>query len=186
MPLTKKQKGEIINSVVEKFSKSKTLIFTYFTKISVEKIKKLRKNLKMKGSDFKVIKKSLLGVALEKAKINIEGIDVEKAFDAVGVVFGGKDQIQIARAVSVFARAKSNETFKVLGGAFDGQFAGVEKITALARMSSQEELYARLLGQFKAPLSRLAYVLKAVSEKRQPANAESGATTRQASLDCCL
>lgn len=167
MLITKKQKAEIIDSIADKLSESTTLIFTHFAKISVEKIKELRKNLKTKNSDFKVVKKTLLGLALKKAKADVTEIDFKKAHDAVGVVLGGGDEVQTARTVSLFSRAKGNDSFKVLGGIFGGQFAEKEKIAALAKMSSKEELYARFLGQLKAPLSRLAYVLKMVSEKKQ-------------------
>ncbi len=167
MLVTKKQKAEIIDSLTDKLSKSTTLIFAHFAKISVEKIKELRKNLKIKGADFKVVKKTLLGLALEKAKVDVKEINFKKAHDTVGVVLGGDDQVQSARTVSLFSRAKGNDAFKVLGGIFSGQFAEKEKIAALAKMSSKEELYARFLGQLKAPLSRLAYALKMISEKKQ-------------------
>lgn len=166
MPLTKKKKNQIVDELAKKLSESKTLIFTHFTKVSVEKIKELRKALKASGSDFKVTKKSLLGVALEKAKLSADGIDLKKAADALGVAFS-QDQIKPSRSVVLFAKAKGNETFKVLGGLFGGQLVKDAQIATLAKAASQEELYSRLLGQMKAPLSRLAYALKAVGEKRQ-------------------
>lgn len=167
MLITKKQKAEIIDSTADKLSKNATLIFTHFAKISVEKIKELRKNLKTNGSGFKVVKKTLLGIALGKVKVDVKEIDFKKAHDAVGVVLGGEDQVRTARIVSLFSRAKGNDAFKVLGGIFNGQFAEKEKIAGLGKMSSKEELYARFLGQLKAPLSRLAYALKMISEKKR-------------------
>lgn len=166
MPLTKKKKNQIVDELADKLSTAKTLIFTHFTKVSVEKIKELRKSLRASGSDFKVTKKSLLGVALKKSNLSAEGIDLKKAGDAMGVAFS-QDQIKPARSVVMFGKAKGNETFKVLGGLFDGQMVVSTQIATLAKSASKEELYSRLLGQMKAPLSRLAYALKAVGEKQQ-------------------
>lgn len=166
MPLTKKQKEAIVKDVADKLSKNNVLLLTSFSKISVEKLKQLRKDLKAKGIDYKVIKKRLLGVAFEKAKIDASGVDMKSAPEAFGVVFASGDQIAPVRTVSVFAKAKENETFKVVGGLFDGAFISTERMTPLAKVSSREELYSRLLGQLNAPLSKLVYAVKAIGDKK--------------------
>jgi len=166
MSLTKKQKETIVKDVADKLSKNNILLLASFSKISVEKIKQLRKDLKAKGIDFKVIKKRLLGVAFEKAKIDTSAIDMKNAPEACGVVFASGDQIAPVRTVHMFARVKENESFKVLGGLFDGNFISMERLAHLAKVSSREELYSRLLGQLNAPLSKLVYAVKAIGDKK--------------------
>jgi len=167
MPLTKAQKGEKIQSVVDKLAKSKTLIFTHFSKVSVEKLRELRKELKEKGADFKVVKKKLLGVAMKEAKVNVEGLDLGGVRDSVGVVFGSEDQVVPSRTISFFARVKSAGALEIFGGIFGGAHVDKEKIATLGKLTSQEELYARLVRQVQSPLSRLAYVLKAIGDKQK-------------------
>ena len=167
MPLSTQQKKEIVDALAEKLSRSKTLIFTHFAKVGVEKVKKLRRNLMAKGVGFTVVKKTLLKIALEKAQLDTGTLELKKMQDAVGIALAERDQVYPARTVYAFSKEKDNEAFKVAGGVFDGRFVETEKIAALAKMSSQEELWARLLGQLKAPLSRLVYAVKAVADKRQ-------------------
>lgn len=167
MPLTKEQKSERISSVADKLSKSETLIFTHFAKVSVEKLKELRRELKAKGVDFKVVKKSLLGVALKKANVGAESLDLSHTQEAIGVVFGQKDQIAPSRAIALFSRVKSAGALKIFGGIFGGVFVDKEKIAALGRMASQEDVYGLLVRQIQSPLSRLVYALKAVADKQK-------------------
>ena len=167
MPLTRKQKEVIVEDVSDKLSENKVFIFTYFSKISVEKIRELRKNLKEKGIGYKVIKKSLLKTALAKAKIDAAGIDIKEGSGSVGVAFSKDDQLSPAKIVYSFSKAKDNETFKVLGGIFDKQMLGIDKIALLAKVNSREDLLAGLLRQFQAPISKLVYALQAIAYKKQ-------------------
>lgn len=166
MSLTRKQKETVVESVADKLQKSKVLLFASFSKISVEKLKQLRKDLRVNGIDFQVVKKSLLRVALEKAKIDASAGDMKKIPEACGVVFGTDDQISPVRTVYTFARPKENESFKIIGGILDNAFVAPERMAPLAKVSTKEELYARLLGQLQAPLSKLVYAIKAVGESK--------------------
>lgn len=166
MSLTKEQKETIVKSVADKLHKSKVLLFTSFAKISVEKLKQLRKDLKAKGIDYRVVKKNLLRVALEKAKIDASAADMKSIPEACGVAFAADDQIAPVRAVFSFAKAKENESFKVIGGMFDNVFVAPERMAPLAKVSTREELYARLFSQLQAPLSKLVYAIKAVGESK--------------------
>lgn len=166
MPLTKQRKTEIIDALAQKITKSKTIIFTHFAKIPVEKLKGLRRELRIKNAEYRVVKKTLFRVAAEKAGATISDINLKQVPDAMGIVFGTADQVHPARTVYQFSRTKEQEGFKVLGGMFDTSFVGADKIAALAKFASREDLLARLLGQMKAPFSRLAYVLKSVADKK--------------------
>lgn len=166
MPLTKKQKETIVEDIVNRLSKNGVLLLTTFSKISVEKIKQLRKDLKGNGIDYKVIKKSLLDVAFKKAKIDTSMIDMKNAPETMGVVFGNQDQIAPVRSAYTFAKVKENATFTIIGGMIQGNFVSAEAMAPLARVSSMEELYARLLGQLQAPLSKLVYAVKAIGDKK--------------------
>ena len=154
MPLTRKQKEVIVEDVSDKLSENKVFIFTYFSKISVEKIRELRKNLKEKGIGYKVIKKSLLKTALAKAKIDAAGIDIKEGSGSVGVAFSKDDQLSPAKIVYSFS-------------IFDKQMLGIDKIALLAKVNSREDLLAGLLRQFQAPISKLVYALQAIADKKQ-------------------
>lgn len=164
MPITKKKKSEILEVVGDKFSKCKALLFTSFSKVSVEDLRDLRKKLKEKGIDYRVVKKNLLSIALKNAKL--ENIDFDKTLSSVGVAFSGKDQFSPARIAGVFAKVKGKECFQIIGGIFDNQFVSAEKIGSITALASQEDLYARLLRQFNAPASKLVFAIKAIADKK--------------------
>jgi len=71
MPLTKQQKEQVVSGLADKLTQSQTLIFTHFAKIPVEKLKELRRELRVKGAEYRVAKKTLLRVALKKAGVNL-------------------------------------------------------------------------------------------------------------------
>jgi len=150
MPITKKKKAEIMENVDDKFSKYKALLFTSFSKVSVEDLRDLRKKFKEKGVEYKVIKKNL-------------------AEGSLGIAFATEDQISLAKIAHAFAKAKK-DAFKILSGVFDAQSVGADKIAALASVNSREDLYARLLRQFNAPASKLVYAIKAIADKKADGN----------------
>jgi len=63
---TKAQKQEELKRAKVLLDKSQALIFTDFTKIPAESIRKLRIDLKNSGANFLVIKKRLLGLLLKE------------------------------------------------------------------------------------------------------------------------
>jgi len=166
MSLTKKQKESIVKTVTDKLTKSNVVLFTNFSNVSVERLRELRKDLKAKEASYKIVKKNLLRVALKDAKINSDEINLGNAADTIGIVFANNDQISSPKIVYSFASAKDVKIFNVLGGLFDKHPIEVSKIALLAKLSSQEELYTRLLGQLNAPLSKLVYALKAIGDQK--------------------
>ncbi len=170
MPLTKKQKEDVVENISSKLLHNAVFVFTHFSKVSVEKIRDLRKNLKAKNVEYKIIKKSLLQAALKKASISIDGIDFKSSQGALGVAFSKDDQLNPAKITYLFSKAKDNELFKVLGGMFHKEILGVEKIALLAKVNSREDVLAGLLRQLKAPVSKLVYVLQAIADRKQTTN----------------
>lgn len=164
MPITKKKKGEILEVVDSKFSQCKALLFTSFSKVSVEDLRDLRKKLKEKGIEYQVVKKSILSIALKNAKFS--SIDFNKTLISVGVAFSKTDQFSPARIAGVFAKAKGKECFQIIGGIFDSQFVDAEKIGDIASLVSQDDLYARVLRQFNVPMAKFVYSIKAIADKK--------------------
>lgn len=167
MPITKKKKGEILENMGDKFSKYQALLFTSFSKISVEDLRDLRKKFKEKGVEYKVVKKNLADIAIKKA--GFESVDFSQAEGSLGIAFSKDDQISLARIAHSFAKTKK-DVFKILSGIFDSRHVGADKIVALASVNSREELYARLLRQFNAPASKLVYAIKAIADKKASSN----------------
>ncbi len=162
MPLTRKQKQNILEDLTDKFSRAKAAILVDFNKLSVSKTMELRRNLKSANAEYKVAKKTLISRVLRFG--HFENIDLDNFKTQVGIIFSYVDPV--ATAQSVWKFSKFNEALKILGGFLparaDGGFdwQDKDKIIALAKLPSREILLWQLVRTIAVPLSGLVGVLK--------------------------
>lgn len=156
MALTKAKKQKIIEELKEKIAKQKIMIFVDFTALKAKDLFHLRKKLKETGNEIKVAKKTLMGVAFKEAKLEI---DPKKLPGQIALVLGYQEEISPAKIVWQFSQ--ENPNLKILGGFFEKRFWETEEIIALAKLPSREELLAKLVGSFSAPILNFVNVLKA-------------------------
>lgn len=140
MPQTKAQKQKILEDLNEKIAKQKIMIFVDFTGLKVKDFSALRKKIKITSDEIKVAKKTLMEIALKKAKIEVE---TKKLPGEIALVFGYKDELLPAKIIYQFA--EKNQNLKILGGYLENKIRTVEEITTLAKLPSREELLARTL-----------------------------------------
>jgi len=154
--LSRTQKQKILEGLKEKIAKQKAMVFVDFTGLKVKDIMDLRKKLKADDNELKVAKKTLMGIALKNAKIEI---DAKKLPGEVAWVFGYKDPISPAKTIWQFS--KQNQNVKILGGFIENELKGAEEIVTLAQLPTKEELLAKLVGSISAPISNFINVLEA-------------------------
>ncbi len=172
---SKAQKGEEMKRAKELLDKSGSLIFTDFTKVSAEDVRKLRNELKKSGARFLVVKKRLLGLLLKE-----RGIDANlgQFKVSVGTIFaeGGAD-VAAGPTYRFFSGlevpeggAKDVWTSKILGGydlagnaAIDGS-----QMIAIGKLPPREVLLSQLLGVMAGPVRAFLYIL---SEKAKQGGA---------------
>lgn len=155
MPLTKSQKEKILNDLKEKISRNQIMVFVDFCGIKVKDILKLRKKLKEAVGELKVVKKTLLNLALKEKKVQLKKEDLK---GEIAIAFGYQDVIKTAKIVYDFS--KENPNLKILGGIFEGEVKGAKEIVTLAQIPSKEELLARLVGSISSPISGFINVFK--------------------------
>jgi len=160
MALTKEKKRKILEQLKERIEKQKIMIFVDFTGLKSKDFFSLRKKLKEQGNEIKVAKKTLINLALKEKNLSV--VDVKKMFGEIAVVFGLKDEISSSKIVYEFSR--ENKNLKILGGIFEKNFIGPEKIEELAKLPSKEELLAKLVGSISAPISNFISVLRAIPQ----------------------
>jgi large subunit ribosomal protein L10 len=153
--LTKKQKEEVVKDLADKIKRQKSLIFTDAKGVKVKDVQKIRRELKKLEAEYRVAKKTLMGIALKKEK---KEIDLSQFNGSVAASFGYKDPISLIKVLAKLA--KENENFKILGGMVEGRVVSVAEIKALSRIPSREVLLAQLVGSIKSPISGFANVLQ--------------------------
>ena len=153
--LTKRQKEEIIEGFRDKFKHKKIALFSNFHGITTAKLRELRKILKTNGAEYKVAKKTLLDLALERAGI---GFRTKELQGEIGVAFGYGEETSLAKALAKFGR--ENETFNILGGILGERILSGTEAIILAKLPSRETLQAQVLWTLQSPIRGLAGVLQ--------------------------
>lgn len=173
MQQTKQQKEALVSEVADKIKGSKALVFANFKGVSVKDITAIRRELRKSGSSWQVLKKTLLNIALKDAGVEVDA----RALDGqVGVAFS-QDEVAAAKVIADFQKANKDVTLTIEGGALGAKSLSANEVKALAKLPSQDELRAKLVGTLQAPiagfvrtlsanLSGLVQVLKAIEEKK--------------------
>ncbi len=174
MPLTKAQKEDLVSQLVEKMKEAKSVIFADFKGLSVLDMGELRKDMREKGVQFKVAKRTLLKLAAKEAGFG--EIPDESLEGSVGAAFSMEDEISAAKTVHLFS--KKNENLQLRGGIFEGKVITVAEAKALALLPGREELLGKFVYLVKYPvqgfhgvlnntLAGFVRVLNAVKEKQE-------------------
>lgn len=152
--ITREQKEELVAKIAEKIKVSKAIVFTDYRGLSVEEMTELRRELREKGVEIKVMKQNLFAIAAKNAGAQIDMSAYKN--HPVAIAFG-KDEVEPARAIYEFA--KKNEKFEMIGGAVNGVSISMEELKTLATMPSREEMYAKIVGSLASPLRGMVSVL---------------------------
>ncbi|KOF57993.1 50S ribosomal protein L10 [Clostridium sp. DMHC 10] len=142
--------------------KAQALILVKYQGLNVEEDTALRKQLREAGVEYKVYKNTLASRAAKE----LGHESITKYFEGpVAVAMGYDDVTAPARILNDFA--KDHKALELIGGLVNGEEFDTNKVKELASVPPKEVLIAKLLGSFKAPLSKFAYLLSAVQEKKQ-------------------
>jgi large subunit ribosomal protein L10 len=151
---TRQQKEVITKELTEKLKASKAVVFSDFKGLTMEDLTKLRQELRTENISLKVVKKTLINIALKEAGIEA---DAKKMEGQIAIAISEKDEVAAAKIISKFAKANNN--LKVVGGILEGKELGVDEVIALAKLPSKQELLAKFVGTINAPVSNFVNVL---------------------------
>ncbi|HEX3017656.1 MAG TPA: 50S ribosomal protein L10 [Caproicibacter sp.] len=167
------EKKQIVAELSEKLKAAHTGVIVDYKGITVEDDTKLRKELRESGSHYKVVKNTLLRLALKEA--GIEGLDsILEGTTAIAV--HTDDYVAPAKIMNGFA--EKNDNFTIKAGFIDGKAVNVSEIKTLATLPPKEVLLAQVLRGMNGPISGLVTVLNgtlkglvvalnAIAEKQQ-------------------
>lgn len=154
MALSKDKKTQIIEKLENSISAQKIMLFVGVAKLKTKDMLGLKTNLKEKGNVMTVTKKTLLKVAAKNKGLEI---DTKKLDGELAVVFGNNDEVSGANIINSFSR--KNENLSIIGGFFENQLIGKDKVVMLASIPSRAELLAKAVGSIQAPISGFVRVL---------------------------
>lgn len=170
--MVKQYKVDEVALLVNKLKDKNNLILTNYSGIMVKDLSKLRKTLRSKNADYRVVKNTLFKRALKE--VGIQGLD-DYLKGPVAVAFMKEEISDVAKAFKDFA--KEVEKFSYTAGILDNVVYSQEQIKRLADLPSKEVLLAQTMGLINGPargiavgmnqiMASLARGIKAVAEAR--------------------
>lgn len=167
------EKVAVVKELSEKLKKAEATIFTDFKGLKVDALTCLRKQLREKDMEYKVIKNTLLKLALKDTPF--EQIK-EEVIGSNALAFCYTDPVALAQVLIDFRR--KNELFKIKKGILSGKVLDANEIEVLAQLPSREILLAQLLGVIEAVLrdfvgllynilAQLLYILNAINKSKE-------------------
>lgn len=162
------RKKALVSEISDKLSKATSVVLVDYMGINVDEATELRTKCREQGIEYKVYKNKLFKRASEGTQF--EGVSKDLA-GPNAFAFSYDDPTICARVLNDFA--KNSKKFELRSGVVDGVYYEKDGIEKIAKIPPRDELLAKLLGSIKSPISNFAYLLKAISEKKEEEGGET-------------
>ena len=167
----RQEREEEVESICKDLSGYKNVLITDYRGMDVASLRSLRMDLKKVGSKYRVLKNTLMRIALERE--GVEGLG-EYLKGPSGVIFDD-DEIHTSK---VLVGRLNEGLIRIKGGYIEGRIVGLEEVQSLSKIPSREVLMVQLLYSLNfliyrfinlkvLLLSKLLRVLKEISLRRE-------------------
>lgn len=157
-------KQQVVAEIADKLQRGVSCVVVDYKGLTVEEVTELRNKFREVGVDYKVYKNTLVRRAAAEVG-NFEKFNDVDLVGSNGFAVSFDDAVAPVRVISDFAKKHPNLEMKM--GYVEGEFYDVERMKELANIPSREELIAKLVGSFKAPLSNFVYLLDAIAKNKK-------------------
>jgi len=150
------EKIQAVEEIKGHFAKGTSAVFLDYSGMTVAEVSALRSQFRASGVTYKVLKNSLVRLALGDAPFAAKLKPALKGMTAVA--FSGEEPGAAARVVKAFV--KDNEKLKIKAGLLDGQVLDAKTVeNQLATLPGKNEARAMLLATLMAPAQRFVMLL---------------------------
>lgn len=146
-----KRNQEAVASLKGWLSKSTLVISTSFTGLPVSAMTDLRRRLREKGLEYKVVKNTLAAIAAQEIG---KGALKDILEGPTGLVLTEQDPVEAAKGFEEVLRT-TRLPLPVRGALLDGHVLTPAQLTALTTLPPKPVLVANLVGRVKAPMAAL-------------------------------
>lgn len=155
--MEKSQKIELLKKVKANLDGVDSVFLCNFKGLTVEKDTELRRKIRESGSNYEVVKNTIL-------KLAFEGSDFAQLDDHLqgntALAYNKDDIVAIAKLIKEFA--KNNEKFEFKAGVVQGKLVDMKDLESLADMPPKEVLIAKMMYMLNYPIQGLATALNGV------------------------
>jgi large subunit ribosomal protein L10 len=150
------EKTEAIAGMTEELGKVPNAFLIDYKGLSVPAVTELRRQVRATGSQYLVVKNTLVLRAVKDAPLGT----LSSHFSGMtAVAYSRTDIVALAKVLHTFG--KTNPNAKVKAALVDGKAVPASSLEALASLPSRPEMIGRLLGLMQSPVRRLVTVLSA-------------------------
>jgi len=157
MAVTRASKEVDLKSLEDAFRGTESAVVVDYRGLKVPEVTELRRQVRAKGGQYKVVKNSLVKRALK-------GTAFEPLSDffigTTAIAYAGEDPVALAKVLTTFA--KTAPALKIKAAVVQGRAIKAAEVGELATLPGKPELYAKLLFLLQAPMVQLVSVLSAV------------------------
>ena len=151
------QKEAIVQEMSKKFADASSIFLADFTGVDVNTINEIRQGFFDAKVEYRVVKNTLAKRSFEKA--GIEGMtEFLSGVNAYAISYD--DPTQPMKVVEKFQKDLDGK-FQIKGAYFEGQIVPREKVEALAKLPSKNELLGQFVTMIQSPMQKLVSTLNA-------------------------
>ncbi len=152
-------KVDALEAIKSKLEENSDYIFTDYRGLTVDQITELRRKLREKEAEYKVVKNRYAKLAFQQ----METPDVaDLLVGPTALALLKDDPSAIAKILVDYAREAPVE---VKGALVDGRVFDGPQTEELSRLPGREQLLAQLMSTMNAPLQNLVYAMNGVTQK---------------------
>ncbi len=161
MAMTKAQKVAAVDAIAQKLEQSPTIYLTNFSGLTVEQANKLRTKFREAGVEYKVVKNTLLKLAMAR----IGGYDdLYDHLEGPTAVAFSEEPSAPARVIKKFLNDMKTELPSLKGAHVEGAVYHEDGLEALAKLKSRTELLGEIISVLMAPMIHVVGGLQAQGE----------------------
>jgi len=174
MAMTKEQKTSAVEELVQKLEQSPTVYLTNYSGLTVAQANELRGKFRAAGVEFKVVKNTLLRLAMDR----VGGYEdlLEYLTGPTAIAFTAVPSAP-ARVIEKFVKDQKTEHPSLKGAHVEGAVYHEGSLKVLAKLKSRDELISDIISLLQAPMvnivgailapgSNLVGSVKAISERK--------------------
>ena len=155
--MVKQYKVDEVDSLVQKLQSKKNIILTNYSGVKVRDLSVLRRNLRAKDIEYKVVKNNLFKRALEKT--GYAEMD-QHLKGPIGVAFLNDQIAEAAKVLKEFGEAQEKFSFSI--GVLDSVLYDQSQMKRIANLPSKEVLLSQTMSLINGPATGIAMGMKQI------------------------
>lgn len=158
---TRTERTEVIETLEKQFAEASGIYLTDFNKINVDRMTKLRAEIRNNGGQYVVVKNTLAQKAFEKCGLTSL---VTHLKGPTGIALIKGESVAPARSIRDFKK-ENKDLLEIKAAYVDGTLIDGNEVLRIADLPSKEVLLSQLLSCLNAPMTNFAGSLKGILTK---------------------